>query len=249
MKVNYLCKSWQFLLQQLVYQISKGYCYYYVGTIPMGKASKCKQIDEKIISKYNIDLSKFQRYRRKEKELANFYYLRWKNVFVILHTAGSFEKELILDDEFKDIRDKKKKLDRLQIRISDNVGFEITLKHKTGQIDRAVTISFDRASMQNFDTELKELVQYKKINEIPKFFTRLNGIPAWSGITQQKAVLLGNLYKYAKEYGLNTKKQTLIKSKKYFDEKKLKYPYNLNTSRKIYDGKYTNDNIEEWHSV
>lgn len=246
MKINYLCNSWQFLLQQLVYQISKGYYYYHVGTIPMNKASKCKQIDEKIIRKYNIDLSKYQRSRKKVKGLANFYYLRWRNIFIILHTEGDFEKELILNDEFKDIRDKKKKLDRLQIRISDNISFEISLKHKTGQTDRAVTISFDRASMQNLNTELSELVQYKKLNEIEKFFTRLSGIPAWSGITQQKAVLLGNLYKYAKEYGLNTKKQTLIKSKKYFDEKKLKYPYNLNTRRKIYDSKYTNDNIQDW---
>lgn len=246
MKVNYLCNSWQFLLQQLVYQIGKGYYFYHVGVIPDNKFDKRFQIDQKIVKKYNIDLSKYQRARRKRNDIVNFYYLRWKNVFIILHTKGDFPEGFKPDDEFKDIMQKKEKLNRLVVRISTNVAFEITMKNKKGESKRAVTVSFSRDTMQNFNAELEELVKYKKLSQIKEFFARINNIPAWSGIIQQKQVLLGNLYKCAKKYKLNTKDKTFIQHKEYFENKGVEYPFNITTTRRIYNSAYINQDAEKW---
>ena len=55
MKINYLCNSWQYLLQQVVYMVGRGYYNYHVGTIPTDKVAKANKIDKKIIEKYKID--------------------------------------------------------------------------------------------------------------------------------------------------------------------------------------------------
>ena len=71
-----------------------GYWFYVTGRIPEGKSAN--SIDEKILAKYGIALSRQQRARRKLQGLANLQYLRFENFFVILATHGKhpfFEAE------------------------------------------------------------------------------------------------------------------------------------------------------------
>lgn len=236
MKVNYLCNSWQFMLQQLVYMIGRGYYYYHVGIIPTSKGDKANKIDSKIIQKYDIDLSKYQRARRKKKKLANFYYLRWQNIFVILHTDGQLE--VPNDDYFYDIRLKQCEANRLKIRVSDLLEFNLALQHKDSD-KRSVTVAFSNTTFKEFKAQLEEFVQYRQVKQVNEFFKNLRNLPAWQGVIKQEYKLLEEVYKMAKKYNLNTKKINTIKYPKEYPSLDL-YPLRINTYRKIYDSKYTN---------
>lgn len=63
-----------------------GYWFYVTGKLPAGKSPQ--QIDEKIIAKYGIALSRQQRARRKLAGQANLHYVRYQDFFVILATHG-----------------------------------------------------------------------------------------------------------------------------------------------------------------
>ena len=63
-----------------------GYWFYATGFIPEGKNRDA--IDEKILEKYGIELSRQQRARRKQQGLANLHYVRFEDFFVILATHG-----------------------------------------------------------------------------------------------------------------------------------------------------------------
>lgn len=75
-----------FIQQLAVCYIARGYWFYVQGTIPKDKDPK--EVDKKILAKYKIPSSKFQRYRRKRWGVANLQYLRWGNSFLILSTLG-----------------------------------------------------------------------------------------------------------------------------------------------------------------
>ena len=79
-----------------------GYWFYVTGRVPDGKDPS--RIDEKILSKYGIELSRQQRARRKQQGLANLHYIRFQDLFVILATHGQhpfFAAEAV---SVKDIR-------------------------------------------------------------------------------------------------------------------------------------------------
>ncbi len=63
-----------------------GYYWYVTGCIPEGKPADA--IDAKLLSKYQIDVSEWERRRRKKAGLANAHYLRFKNWFIILVSDG-----------------------------------------------------------------------------------------------------------------------------------------------------------------
>lgn len=62
-----------------------GYLYYVTGRIPDGKSAAA--VDEKIMAKYEIGVSKYTRARRKKKGLANIHYVRHQDFFVMLASA------------------------------------------------------------------------------------------------------------------------------------------------------------------
>lgn len=245
MKINYLCNSWQYLLQQLVYLIGKGYYNYHVGYIKAGKENKATNIDSKIIEKYNMDLSKDQRARRKKKKLANFYYLRWQNVFVILKTDG--ELDVSIDDKFYDIRIKQKEANRLKIKVSEIIEFNISLQYKDSN-KRSVTVALSNATYKNLKAEIEDMIQHKQIKKLENLFAKLRGLPAWKGVIKQEYLLLEEVYKYAKKYNLNKKKKgvykNIIKYPKEYPNLDL-YPLRVNTYRKIYSKDYVNNDIAE----
>lgn len=236
MKINYLCYSWQYLLQQLVHLVGRGYYNYCVGYIPSDKGHKMFDIDKKIMDKYNINISKDQRYRRKKKKLANFYYLRWQHWFFILRSDGAVDFNV--DDKFYDIRVKQKEVNRLKVVVSGCLEFNLGLQKK-GNGKSSVTVSLSNHTYKEFKAEIEDLIQHKQINKLEDFFERLRGLPAWKGVIKQEYQLLEEVYKYAKKYNLNTKKKNRIKYPKEYPSLDL-YPLRINTYRKIYDSKFVN---------
>jgi hypothetical protein len=91
------------LVQQLASNIlPHGYWFYVTGFVPEGKCPLI--IDQKLIEKYGINLSRQQRARRKQAGFANLHYLRCERWWIILATHGEhrfFEEER---DNLRDAR-------------------------------------------------------------------------------------------------------------------------------------------------
>jgi len=75
-----------FVQQLAVSYVTHGYWFYVTGIIPEGKEPR--RVDEKLIEKYGIEVSKFTRARRKAAGLANIQYLRHERFFVLAATHG-----------------------------------------------------------------------------------------------------------------------------------------------------------------
>lgn len=91
-----------FVQQLAVSYVTHGYYFYVLGRIPDHKLPA--ETDQKIISQYGIDVSKWTRARRKKDGLANVHYLRYGRFFVLLATHGEhpfFEAEA---KQIQDIR-------------------------------------------------------------------------------------------------------------------------------------------------
>ncbi|WP_339888548.1 hypothetical protein [Rhodopirellula europaea] len=63
-----------------------GYYWYVTGRVPTGKSAKT--IDAKLIEKYGIDVSAWERTRRKKAGIANAKYVRFQDWFILLVTEG-----------------------------------------------------------------------------------------------------------------------------------------------------------------
>jgi len=77
-----------------------GYWFYVSGVIPPGKDPEA--VDEKLIAKYGIGVSRTSRARRKAVGIANVHYLRYERRFLLLATHGFHP---FYDDEGRSIRD------------------------------------------------------------------------------------------------------------------------------------------------
>lgn len=88
--MRYRCEATSlsgFIQQLAVGYIGRGYYFYVTGQVPEGKDPR--RIDEKLVSKYGIEIGKTARARRKALGLANVQYIRFRNRFVILATPGA----------------------------------------------------------------------------------------------------------------------------------------------------------------
>jgi hypothetical protein len=87
MGYHYEARSIEGFVQQLaVSYVPHGYLHYVTGVLPEGKDPR--QVDEKLLAKYGIDVSKFVRARRKAADFANVQHLRHRRFFAILATHG-----------------------------------------------------------------------------------------------------------------------------------------------------------------
>lgn len=92
-----------FVQQLAVSYIGKGYWFYVAGCIPEGKAPAL--VDGKLLSRYEIDVSKWARARRKQAGSASLQYIRFGRFFLVLATHG---KHRFFEEESKGLRDARK---------------------------------------------------------------------------------------------------------------------------------------------
>jgi len=82
-------------VQQLAVSYLKNRYWFYVpGEVPVGKDPRA--VDEKLVTKYEVSLSKWAKARRKKRGLAKVQYLRFERTFLLLATTGEhpfFEEE------------------------------------------------------------------------------------------------------------------------------------------------------------
>lgn len=104
--MQYRCEagSLEGFVQQLASNIlPHGYWFYVTGFVPAGKDPE--KVDEKLITKYGIAISRQQRARRKLAGYANLHYLRIGPFWVLLATHGKHE---YFESEAANIRDVRK---------------------------------------------------------------------------------------------------------------------------------------------
>ncbi|TVS04835.1 MAG: hypothetical protein EA423_07245 [Phycisphaerales bacterium] len=103
MTYRYIATSVAGFVQQLaVAYINHGYVFYVAGHIPPG--SDADAIDRKLMDKYGVAKSRWQRARRKLLGKANVHYLRWGSFWVLLANHGDhriFQEE---KDVLRDVR-------------------------------------------------------------------------------------------------------------------------------------------------
>lgn len=75
-----------FIQQLAVAYLTHGYWFFVTGRIPEGKDPR--RTDAKLLERYGIDQSRWQRTRRKSQGLANVHYLRYRRFFVLLANHG-----------------------------------------------------------------------------------------------------------------------------------------------------------------
>jgi len=89
-----------FIQQLAVAYVAHGYWFYVRGWIPIDK--DVEAVDRKLIDRYGIDISKWERARRKRAGLANLHYVRYGRTFVLIATHG---QHWFFEAEAKVIRD------------------------------------------------------------------------------------------------------------------------------------------------
>ena len=90
-----------FVQQLAVGYVSRGYWFYVTGRVPDRKNPAA--IDGKLIQRYGIAVSKWQRARRKRAWVANLQYLRYDRFFVLLATHGL--QDFFKEEPVRDIRE------------------------------------------------------------------------------------------------------------------------------------------------
>src|SRR5262249_42577894 len=101
--MDYRCEaaSLEGFVQQLAAcYLPHGYHHYVVGAVPEGKDPTA--VDGKLIAKYGVALSRWQRARRKRGGWANLHYLRWERFWVMVATDGEHR---FFVEEAKNVRD------------------------------------------------------------------------------------------------------------------------------------------------
>lgn len=76
-----------FVQQLAVCYLGRGYFFYVAGAIPAGVAPE--SVDEKLVKKYDIDISKWARYRRRQAGISGIQYIRFDRFFLLLSTEGA----------------------------------------------------------------------------------------------------------------------------------------------------------------
>ncbi len=88
-------------IQQLgVQYVARGYLFYVVGQVPEGKDPLT--VDDKLMGRYEVNLSRWARARRKRHGLANVHYLRFDRFFVLIASKG---RHRFFSWEGKEVRD------------------------------------------------------------------------------------------------------------------------------------------------
>lgn len=95
--MRYRCEATSiegFVQQVAVNYIGRGYLFYSTGLVPVGKDPRL--VDQKLVKKYGLEISKWTRARRKKEGMANVQYIRHGRFFVLQATHGChkfFEEE------------------------------------------------------------------------------------------------------------------------------------------------------------
>lgn len=189
--------NWQAFLEQIIRLVSRhGYQNFSLSMYPLTKFSKWGDIDKKLIAKYHTDFTTMQRYRARKKGYCAYYFLRWKQYAILFKSTGQVPPGIIQDDIFFSIAKHP-----VNIRIGESVVVQIV------QSDGRTTAKLSEETYKGLKSKLFYAANdaQKKRNPKPleNEYNKLNGLPCWRGILQQKSRLKRYCAKLAKERGIS----------------------------------------------
>ena len=99
-RYRYVCTTLNGFVQRAVVIASSGYGYFVSGEVPGRKSAEA--VDDKMLSKYGLRLTRRQRHYRKSAGKENGHYFRHDSVWVLMATHPSFflekdKKEAVMD--------------------------------------------------------------------------------------------------------------------------------------------------------
>lgn len=173
--------DWVEFVKLLLNHAGHGYVEYCSFVVPERKITKAEKIDKKMLAKYpEMGHSKDQRYRRKQAGRANFAYLRWRSIGVILRTEGEV-KERFDPEVFA-------RLDAKPLIFA--VGSMIEIKIGKAKAGRKYTAFLSKQAFRSIKGILRDNVRHRRLEVAEKYWDRLRGLPAFSGILGQTGELM-----------------------------------------------------------
>jgi len=209
MGYTYEVDSWQGLLQLLVNYTSLGYTKYCEVEYPERKRDRFSAIDRKIIEKYHAESSKDQRSRLKKKGYANFVFFRWDRYAWILQSPGVVRDDIVYDDIFHSFTRRP-----IVVRAGQETHLVVGRFGRNG----GVSVKMATETYRNVKAGLMEVACTGDRSRCVREFDKLNGLPAWHGIVEQKVRLAEYLVKQARKHQVRLSKKDL----------------RINTRRKVY---------------
>lgn len=187
------------MVQHIMNCISYGYRYFDVSYVPLHKMEKAHFIDDKLIKKYNANLSKDRKYYYKKKGIANHIYLRWQSVIVILRTDG--EVAAGNDSGFTPFD---KETGVLPLKIGNKTEVEIHAHNNQ------LSLVLSNSTYRRVRAEILEYIEHGNINAAIYTFNALNGIPAYYGINKQQVQMYKEILRAFKKSNLFIDKKLLF---------------------------------------
>lgn len=148
-----------FIQQLAVAYVARGYRYYVPGTIPEGKDPRA--VDEKLVERYGLELSKWARARRKEQGMAGVQLLRHERFFVLIATEGRhplFEKERVVG------------LTETPIRFA---GYSVSCRFSTVTGRTHASVRIEREEYLKLKSYLLDLAHHRSVESIVRVFRSL----------------------------------------------------------------------------
>lgn len=193
---------WTFI-ELLRHRISYGYVHYYVFK------QKKPQKDPEIAKYYKNNLKKYQKtYRKHVKNLRNYFYMRWKDVGLVIATEGQPDPDLRHIEQFlKDIRK-----DPLHLKVSDITELIIHAQPRKNKKTLKVNVYLSKYTL---DIIKANLLQVLKLNANPpktkqkqakvavKHAWIVYKYPSFMGLLQQKKELRKWYIDQARIRGIN----------------------------------------------
>ena len=174
-----------FIQQLAVAYVANGYWFYVHGWIPLNKDPET--VDSKLIEKYGIDVSKWERARRKKAGRANLQYLRHGRHFVLIATHGLHP---FFDEEAVNIRD----IRRVPFKLG---GYSVS--HRNGH----ASVRIDQEAYKRLKVYLTDLAPRRSVEHMIEEFRMLEFEP-YAPIRRQLLNLLRAVNRERKRAGFDT---------------------------------------------
>ena len=201
MKYRCEAKSVEGFVQILVSNyLPHGYWFYVTGRVPEGKSAEA--VDRKLIEKYDIALSRQQRWRRKQLGQANLHYVRYQDFFVVVATHG---KHRFFSEEAKSVRDFRKSPLHFH-GYSIGVKRGQFLKKEGGQVGATrdhrhrVRVQIGRKKYQTLLSEFSELATHRSAEKLALSFWTLPFEP-YAPVRKQTLAILRHVNSKRKAMG------------------------------------------------
>lgn len=149
-----------------------GFLFYVTGRVPEGRDPV--EVDTKILSRYDIAVSKYTRARRKAKGRANIHYARHQDFFVMLASTGG-EHEWFLEEEWKDeraMRTKGRKIRYVPRQPIVHGGYSIGYKECSGTGKGHVSVRIHPDDYRAIKSYFLDLATHRSVESLSREFAR-----------------------------------------------------------------------------